>query len=123
MRQSARPRLGELAAGTRLLLIVPNDASATAVRQSLATDLEQSATIVHSAEGDFIACQEAELLEVRKVAAQLINNRRDFAEIAQRLHTRIDIHWDEMPLDDTAEPPQPAARRAGACPPLSEVTR
>ena len=118
---AARSRLADEAAGTRLLLIAPKDADITALRQSLTSDDKQHVTIVHSSEGDFIACQEAELLEVRSVAARLIDNRRDFAEIAQRLHTRIDVHWDDMFVARLPEPLEHPGCRPVACN-VSEVT-
>ncbi|MGD9721238.1 MAG: tubulin-like doman-containing protein [Pirellulales bacterium] len=93
--ETARPALADQAAGMRLLLIVPNDTDAESVRKDLA-EHNHSATIVHSAEGDLIACQEGELLEVRRVAQSLIDGRSEFVELAQRLHTRIDVHWDDM---------------------------
>ncbi len=93
--ESARPTLADQAGGIRLLLMVPNDAAAASVRQS-AEECHLQATIVPSADGDLIACQEGELLEVRNVGARLIGGRREFVEVAQRLHTRIDVHWDDM---------------------------
>jgi class 3 adenylate cyclase len=92
---AARPILVDQAAGTRLLLIVPQDIDPAAGRRSLATEHED-ATIVSSTGGDFIACQEAELLEVRRVAARLVDHRPALVEIAKRLHTRIDVPWHDM---------------------------
>ncbi len=119
--EAARPRLADEASGTRLLLIVPKDADVTALRRSLTTDDGQHATIVHSNGGDFIACQEAELLEVRSVAARLVDNRRDFAEIAKRLHTRIDVDWDDMFASTPQAPLLPPDHRPDSCT-VSEVS-
>jgi hypothetical protein len=100
--EAARPKLADQAAGTRILLMLPNDADAATLRQSLTAQCGQEATIVHSTDGDVIACQEGELLEVRRVAAKLIGNRRDFVEVAQRLYTRIDVSWDDMSASNKA---------------------
>jgi eukaryotic-like serine/threonine-protein kinase len=99
---AAHAPLADQAAGTRLLLIVPQDIDAATIRQSLAPDQQQNATIVYSPDGEFIACEEAELLEVRRVGAALVNNRRDFIELAERLHTRVDVKWDDMLAGDPA---------------------
>jgi hypothetical protein len=93
--ESARPALAEQAGGIRLLVMVPNDVAVASVRQS-ADECQLRATIVPSTDGDLIACQEGELLEVRCVGAQLIGGRREFVEISQRLHTRIDVNWVDM---------------------------
>lgn len=40
--------------------------------------------------------QEVEQLHVRRFANQLVENRRDYIEIAKRPHTHIDVEWDDM---------------------------
>ena len=44
------------------------------------------------------------MLNLRRVATTLINGRSDFVKAAQRLHTRIDVHWDDMSGSGTDEP-------------------
>lgn len=99
--EAAKPALGAHAVGSRLLLIVPQEINLDAVRQGLTREQQDNATIVCSPGGDFVACEEAELLEVRRVAAELVKNRRDFVEIAERLHTRTDVKWDDMLASNT----------------------
>ncbi len=43
-----------------------------------------------------IAVQETELMSIDHVAAHLVNNRRDYAELAERVHTRKDIRWSQL---------------------------
>jgi hypothetical protein len=115
--EAARPTLADEAVGLRTLLMLPNDADTAIVRQRLTEEYAQEATIVRSTDGDIIACQEAELLEIRRVAAKLIGNRRDFVEVAQRLYARIDVTWDDMSACKRA----PLADPVTFVPALSEV--
>ncbi len=57
---------------------------------------EVATTIVHTSGGDLITCQEVEQLHVHRGANQLVENRRDYIEIAKLLYTRIDVDWDDM---------------------------
>ncbi len=93
--EAARPALADQAGGMRLLLMVPNDVASSSIQQC-AKDCNLNPTIVPSNDGDLVACQEGELLEVRCVGARLIGGRREFVEVAQRLHTRIDVNWEDM---------------------------
>jgi len=118
--KAAQPRLCDEGLGSRLFLVVPQMTDEAAVRHMLNTEMDQDAAIIHSAGSDFIACREAELLEVRRVAANLIDNRRDFVEVAKRLHTRIDVNWDDMPLNSKS---QSIADSRLAARPMSEVSK
>ena len=66
--------------------------------QKIAADLP-SATVIPTAQSDLMVCHEVENLDVCRVAARLVEGRRDYVEIpAKRLHTRVDVTWSEMPL-------------------------
>jgi len=120
--KAAHPRLCDEGIGSRLFLVLPQMTDEAAVRQMLMTETDQEAAIIYSAGSDFIACREAEFLEVRRVAANLIDNRRDFVEIAKRLHTRIDVNWDDMPLNSKEQSNAAKDARLAACS-LSEVMK
>ena len=93
----ARPLLLEETAASRLLLIVPDNVNQSQLSQSVIADVP-AATVIPTAQCDLIVCHEVENLDVCRVAARLIEGRRDYADIAKRLHTRVDVTWNEMPL-------------------------
>ncbi len=96
--EAARPLLPTENAASRLLLVLPENIDQECIDAALGTDGEDKlpATIVRVEGGDLIACQEVEQLPIRRVAAALVDNRRDYLEIARRLRTRTDVHWDDM---------------------------
>ena len=93
---AAQPQMANLALGSRLLLIVPDDTDVQKVRERVRGCCDDNVTIVRSHGGDLIACRECEMLDIRRVATTLIGNRQDFVDIARRLHTRVDVQWKEM---------------------------
>ena len=93
----ARPRLLEETAASRLLLMVPGNVNQTQLSQSVIAEVP-TATVIPTAQCDLIVCHEVENLDVCRVAAQLVERRRDYVDLAKRLHTRVDVTWSEMPL-------------------------
>ena len=94
--EAAKPRLHESSAASRLLLVMPESIDGASVGAALADENGPPPTVVRTGGGDLIACHEVERLHVREIAAQLVDNRRDYIEIARRLHTRIDVDWNDM---------------------------
>jgi hypothetical protein len=94
--EAAKPGYPDDSAASRLLLMVPGSLGEDCLRSSLSGENGPPTTIVRVAEGDFVACQEIEQLQVRRIAAQLVSNRREYIELAGRLHTRTDFEWDDM---------------------------
>ncbi|MEM6330842.1 MAG: hypothetical protein AAF790_11390, partial [Planctomycetota bacterium] len=62
---------------------------------------------------DSLLLVEAESLSPIHVAAQLIGNRRDYAELAKRVHTRKDIAWRD-PLESASAAADTAAADTAA---------
>jgi eukaryotic-like serine/threonine-protein kinase len=94
--EAARPLLQDGSAASRLLVMVPENIDPACILANLAQESSPPATVIRMTQGDLIACQEVEQLQVRCVAAGLVDNRRDYIEIANRLHARIDVNWDDM---------------------------
>jgi hypothetical protein len=94
--EAARPRVADAMAGSRLLVIMPQNVDETRIRESLADEHGSGLSIVHSGKGDLIAVFEVEQLSVDRVAGQLVDYRQDYIEIAKRLHTRTDVSWEDM---------------------------
>ena len=63
--------------------------SGLAVMQLSASVLAEvpTATVIPTAQSDLIVCHEVENLDVCRVAAQLVDRRRDYVDLAKRLHT------------------------------------
>jgi serine/threonine protein kinase len=95
--ESARPLLMEETAASRLLLIVPDNVNQAQLSQSVIADIP-TATVIPTAQCDLIVCHEVENLDVCRIASRLVEGRRDYVDIAKRLHTRVDVTWSEMPL-------------------------
>ncbi len=93
----ARPRLLEETAASRLLLMMPDNVNQAQLSESVLAEVP-TATVIPTAQSDLIVCHEVENLDVCRVAAQLVDRRRDYVDLAKRLHTRVDVTWSEMPL-------------------------
>ncbi|MBI3838391.1 MAG: hypothetical protein HY288_10725 [Planctomycetia bacterium] len=94
--EEATPLLQIGSAARRLVVMVPKDIDEACLLATLGQEDSPKATVIRMTQGDLIACQEVEQLHVRRVAAALVDNRRDYIEIAKRLHARIDVNWDDM---------------------------
>jgi len=89
----ATPRLLTCGGAKRLLLAMPGTPIRAPAQQSLAEHLGGRLSIVPHGSGEILFCCEGEQLDVDRVAALLVGQRRDCARMALRLHTRIDIAW------------------------------
>lgn len=94
--QSAWPRMLECGGAKRLLLVVPEGASASDLPPILGPDRPEKPTIVFDRDCDMVACYEAEKLPLAGVAASLTYTNPHCAEVAHRLHTRVDIEWSTL---------------------------
>ena len=57
-----------------------------------------SVTFVEHPRNEVVICQEISELPINRVMKQLIGLRKDYPELADRLHTRIDIEWHPVSL-------------------------
>ena len=91
-------------ASQRLLLVCPNAADDASVEQALQTCAAELPSLVRDSDGDLILCREIENLSFSAAAARLIDYRADYAQIAARLHTRVDVQWSRLPpAEDNAK--------------------
>ena len=98
---AARPRISACGGGQRLLAILPDNPQGDALRAAVA-ELNPPATVVGYSEPDVVFAFELQDLSIPHVAARLIEDRTDFAQMAARLHTRVDVVW--TPLAQLAAP-------------------
>jgi hypothetical protein len=74
-------------------LIVPEGPSATKVPAVIEQKHHEKPTVITGGEGDLVACYECEDISLQSVIARLITDNPSYAEVGQRLHTRIDVDW------------------------------
>ena len=93
---AATPQLLSCGGEQRLLLQMPDGPAATRLQEVVEKDLGQSCTRLGDSDGNLVLCYEAEQLSLPRAAMALIGNRRDFADIAGRLRTRVDVDWTSL---------------------------
>jgi len=89
----AAPRLSDCGGAKRLLAVCPDGTDAPALAETIRAGSRQMPTVLPDPGGELILCYEVEQMSLCAVAAALIHHRPDLAEIAARLHTRIDVDW------------------------------
>jgi hypothetical protein len=91
--QSAVPRLRGVGGFKRSIVLLPDGTSGRALHQRLPAELTASATTLFDPYEDIVLLQEFQQLPLVDVADMLIAGRRDYADIAQRTMTRVDVYW------------------------------
>jgi hypothetical protein len=94
--QRAIPSLTVCGGAQRLLLVLPEGVDQEHLQQQVLDEADQESTALTVGDADLVACYEAQQLPLSKVAAHLIGHRSDYAKIASRLHTRVDVDWREL---------------------------
>jgi hypothetical protein len=91
--KSAIPRLSTCGGARRLLLLAPADLSPEQLVRQLGDKACAVASVVTGTDNGVLLCYEAEQLSLRRVAAAVLDQRFQNVEVADRLHTRIDVSW------------------------------
>ncbi len=94
--KAALPKLDRCGGQQRLLALVPQASSDSALAATLSQQLEPAATVVVDTDPDLVLCYETQALWPPYVGARLIGDRGDLVPIAARLHTRSDVAWTEL---------------------------
>ncbi len=94
---AARPKFGNCGGAQRMLAILPSSSAESELARALNARLDPPPTVLTDSDADLTLCYEQQDLALPHVAARLIEGRDDFAKIAARLHTRIDVTWAELP--------------------------
>lgn len=58
----------------------------------------EAVTFAEHARNEVVICQEISELPINRAMKQLIGSRKDYPELADRLHTRIDVDWNPVYL-------------------------
>jgi len=91
--ERAAPRLQACGGSRRLWSIAPSAALGAALRAALELETTQQPSLAIDSHSDCVIGWEIEGMSLPRVAADLIDNQRDIASLAARLHTRLDIAW------------------------------
>ena len=107
----AKPALGELGGVASQLAILPQKEAAQQVAECVRDALGNESSVLTGAVSSFVLCTEIAGLPLSRVAIDLIECRRDYAEFAGRVHTRCDVSWSQIASADSnlEEISQPAA--------------
>jgi hypothetical protein len=49
--------------------------------------------VAHTSNHELLFCYEVEQIPIRRVAEYLMKDQSDCREIAEKLHTRVDVRW------------------------------
>ena len=94
---SANPRLMRCGGAKRLLVMLPNGSTNVQPLKILHEQMNETPSVAQNSDGDFILCYEVEQISLTQVAVTIIDGRQDYAEFANRFHTRTDVDWSTLP--------------------------
>ncbi len=93
---AAKPLLVGDSGALRLLLVAGGSETCESFQNRLTQITEQPCSTVVDTDGDLVVCYEGEQLAIGQVASRIAEHRSDYANIATRLHTRVDVAWTPM---------------------------
>ncbi len=88
-----KPPLSVCGGARRLLLVLPEGSSDKPFRESIQRHLTQEPSVLFDRDFDAVLCCEMGGLPLATAMATLIDYRIDYAQVASRLHTRVDVSW------------------------------
>jgi hypothetical protein len=93
LKEALPGRLRACGGQQRLLLVVPEQLAATVSGQSPGNGQTLAPTVLADAGSDILVCYEIEDQPLRRIAAEVLDQRFQAVEVASRLHTRTDVAW------------------------------
>jgi hypothetical protein len=94
--ETATPELSTCGGVKRLLAVLPDGLEDASFRDAVKEHVTEGPSIVFDRDYDVVLCWEFDELPLSTVAATLIDCRIDHAQVASRLHTRIDVSWTSL---------------------------
>ena len=91
--EAARPHLSNVGGGRRVLAVVPDGLSTAQWKQKLEDEFGNCVSICPSADQELFICCESVGITNEAILSQISYQQPHLADIADRLHTRIDINW------------------------------
>jgi len=89
----SRPKLMECGGARRMLMVVADPSDVAPLKRNVEQATGEGLTALSYEGSHNLLCCEVERVPLDNVAASLIDGRREYAEMASRLHTRIDVKW------------------------------
>jgi len=87
------PKLIDCGGAKRMLMVVPDQSDVEPMKRGIEQATGDGVTAIAYPGSSELLCCEMERIPLDNIAAFLINGRREYAELASRLHTRIDVEW------------------------------
>lgn len=115
----AMPQSLQFGGARRVLALLPNSAGTTIDTAQLSQALGTEVSRATGYDNSLLLCVEAEQLSLQHVAVDLVENRRDCTEFAQRVHTRTDILWNPL-IVTPSDADEPGGADLTALSPLSD---
>ncbi len=94
--EAAAPAWSACGGGKRLLVVAPPQDGRETFESQLAESVEQPFNLIFDADNDLLFCYETEATPLVEIAHAIMQSRHDLAQVADRLHTRIDVDWISM---------------------------
>ena len=76
-----------------MLMVVADPSDVAPLKRNVEQATGEGLTALSYEGSHNLLCCEVERVPLDNVAASLIDGRREYAEMASRLHTRIDVKW------------------------------
>ena len=87
------PKLLDCGGAKRMLMVAGDQSDLASMKRGIEQATGDSVTALACPGSDTLLCCEMERVPLDNIAASLIGGRREYAELASRLHTRIDVKW------------------------------
>ncbi len=107
--EGAKSPLLTLGGTANQLVAVPQNENREEISSTVRHTLGSETSLLTGVDGNLLVCSDAGQLPLARVAVDLIECRRDYAEFADRVHTRNDISWAPLVELQTAMTIQPAS--------------
>jgi len=79
--------------GAKRLLLATSDEAAAPLKEILHSEMHEQASLTPGSAGDVVLCYEVEQVSLEVAAVTLVEENSEYAQIAARLHTRVDVAW------------------------------
>jgi hypothetical protein len=96
--KAAVPELVVCGGARQTLVLAPAEVDRERLVQANPGIPQDSLTFVEHGRKHVVICQEISEVPIARVIKQLVGTRRDYGELADRLHTRVDVDWPPLCL-------------------------
>jgi hypothetical protein len=102
--ENATPKILHCGGAHRLMVSMPASQLSPRLAELAGQGCPQKPSLVYDSTGDIVVCREVDQISLANIAAALAHDDPHCVEVAQRLHTRVDVQW--SPIDaPLSQPP------------------